>query len=586
MAGAITSLPSLERAQVALDQGSGSGSSSVARRRVEIAPPSCNARIGRVTPRLLVEAFSYLSLRELCRGVVHACKYTRHLSADALLLIFKNSAYGVDNHQNSTHNFWRFPEVFIALRNEQLPALPEISTFEEIMGLPDEQRRVAFDELEIAKQARTAHLITQYWAGKKKLCLDSFQPMNGRDQGLDLKAMQTRGASLESLIFRDSVVRSTDRLLTKCEFTHLVLASSGLKQCELIESFPTVPFFEALASCKSLENFRFFEPICSTALLTLEQNNSYNPEFFSRHEVALLKLLTSVSFESFHHNGWQLTIPTLKAIATHQKQIKALSLGHSGISQVPGRERYGIFAGINYADLEKELIATLLLTSQLESLSLRQDWTSCANPVHPDVRKYYVTDQTLKTLALSCGNLRKLHLFNCSTVTTAGIASLATGCPHLEALSLIQEWHDTEYDLPIPTWEHGIYEAVDDGALEALSLHALQLKDLTISSSSITDKGVAYLKTCRQLETLDLRNSERVTAQSMRDFLPFIPPKLRFIDLRGTSVFETLPGASLKDYLRKRLPHLPATFKLLMDKGIYYVTREKEENRLVFFPKA
>src|ERR1700722_732350 len=85
-----------------------------------------NSHLLKVYNVLWAEAFSYLSLQELCTGVVEVCRSCRCCSAHALPAIFKRSAYGpyIQNF-DAKHNFWRFPEVFIALRNEKLPALPE-----------------------------------------------------------------------------------------------------------------------------------------------------------------------------------------------------------------------------------------------------------------------------------------------------------------------------------------------------------------------------------------------------------------------------------------------------------------------------
>ena len=86
--------PIISSALISATQGSGSGSSSVSRRRVdagpfsvEIAPPSHNAHLMRISNVIWTEAFSYLSFKELYFGVVQACKYMRQRSAEALVLI-------------------------------------------------------------------------------------------------------------------------------------------------------------------------------------------------------------------------------------------------------------------------------------------------------------------------------------------------------------------------------------------------------------------------------------------------------------------------------------------------------------------
>ena len=102
-----------------------SNSPSELRRRLDTGPlsakvagPSQNAHLGRVGSVIWAEAFSYLSLRELCSGVVQACKYTRKCSTEALMLIFKCSAYGT--HGMGGHHFWQFPGMFAKLRGETL----------------------------------------------------------------------------------------------------------------------------------------------------------------------------------------------------------------------------------------------------------------------------------------------------------------------------------------------------------------------------------------------------------------------------------------------------------------------------------
>ena len=159
--------------------------------------------------------------------------------------------------------------------------------------------------------------------------------------------------------------------------------------------------------------------------------------FVHSRQESILKLLSSNSLETFHHNGWQLTVPVLEAIATHQPQIKDLALGHSGDCLVIPGSIYGlltVFDGLDFDLLERELITTLKTTRQLKTLLLRQN--SFFSPIAPPgARTHFVTDETLQTLAKSCSDLRQLELFDCAHITKAGITSLAKGCLNLETLS-------------------------------------------------------------------------------------------------------------------------------------------------------
>ena len=513
-------------------------SSSVARIRTEadsrvFTPPSQNPHLAKMATSVIwAEAFSYLSLEELCLGVVHSCKDLRKYSAQALLLIFRNSVYGTRSFQRSAH-------AFHALRGENLT---------------------------------TDQLISKYWANKKTIDLDGCSLTLNPAGELDFQAMCAHDSAITSLRIRNGLEYA---LIGRS--ARLALASPNLTQCELIGASPSLSFLEALASRSALNSFKFFEPAMSPFVALMEYNFLLgNVEFYLKYQTAILKLLDMRTFESFHHNGWQLTASTLQSIAARQPQIKDLALGYSGNNIFPGQPN-GIFAALDYAALEQELITTLKNTKQLRSLSLRQNWATYSASPHSLSCKHFVSDRTLETLAQSCDDLRELRLFNCSNITGKGIANLAKCCKHLETLSLVQEW----YNIWLP--QYIFYDAIDDKALQALAIHASQLKKLTIRSRSITDKGVACVAACQKLEILDLNSCMQVTARCMQAFQSFIPPNLQYIDLRKTSDSTTYLGAgNMASSLLELLPRLPAAFKLLMDTGTFSIEREKRENRLAF----
>src|ERR1700722_1776630 len=167
-------------------------SSSVARRRIEanpdsdvFIPPSRNPDLANVANVLWAETFSYLSLEELCRSVVPTCKDLRQRSAEALLLIFKNSVYGTRSFQMSAH-------AFRALRGEYL------STYQ---------------------------LISTYWTNKKTIYLDGCSLTLNLAGELDFQAMCAHGSAITSLKIRNGleyahIGRATSLALASPDLTH------------------------------------------------------------------------------------------------------------------------------------------------------------------------------------------------------------------------------------------------------------------------------------------------------------------------------------------------------------------------------
>ncbi len=406
------------------------------------------------------------------------------------------------------------------------------------------------------------NLIEKYWKARTELCLYNFQyKMPGSPPNeVELRAIATHCTSFKKLSFQ----QATKGAETQDEVAQVIKAASAtLEQCHFTDAQPSETTLVALLFCPNL-----------TSLRIVEQNKKEVSRNDLRCNELILQILTSsVSLNSFRQTAWELTVPVLTAIAEHQSQLSDLALGYrslSELSSLPDKSYYD--------HLEGTLIATILCLSNLKVFSLNQAaYPACISD------NTYVTNKTLRAIAIRCTDLKELSLFNCSKVTSTGLSLLAQRCLSLETLVLIQEEAPSRFNIQSLTQEilsdEVLNEGIDDIALMSIASSAPSLKNLTILSRKITVAGVSSLSACSALETLNLQGCKMVALGELKAFLQALPPKLWFVDLRNIAKSET-PSGKFVLALHRALLMRSNGFTLETDAGKYEVVKKVKAGML------
>lgn len=240
------------------------------------------------------------------------------------------------------------------------------------------------------------------------------------------------------------------------------------------------------------------------------------------------------------------------------------------------------------------IIQTLKYSRHIKKLSLR----SCHNDT--------ITDETIETVAKSCGNLREVNLTNASrNLTCKCVISLAEHCPnithlhlesfgvndqvlykiaenlaHLESLYINQNRDVTDNGLiqvlsccsKLHTLSANRLEQVTDKTLEAIKERELEnprLKVLSLAMNKLTGCGVRSIGVATNLTMLDLT---RVKLMSYDDIVPLA------FNLTGLTYLALCMQAQIDDQCLEiiarnmsKLEQLLLISTSVSDKGVEYV---------------
>jgi len=172
------------------------------------------------------------------------------------------------------------------------------------------------------------------------------------------------------------------------------------------------------------------------------------------------------------------------------------------------------------------------------------------NLIEIDVSKNTkVTDDSMRTIACHCKNLKSVHLGFCTHISDVSILALSEFCPALEHLDLSRS---------------ALPHKVTDVSMLSLGERCPSLKIVHLAGNSfITDVGINWLVSgCNVIERLNLSGLNRISDMGMRSIGEYAP-ELKWLDISGLKVVSDTGIRHLGDGCRN-LEHLNCSEAFLL----------------------
>ncbi|KAI4378896.1 hypothetical protein MLD38_016315 [Melastoma candidum] len=172
--------------------------------------------------------------------------------------------------------------------------------------------------------------------------------------------------------------------------------------------------------------------------------------------------------------------------------------------------------GESFGQLEK---LSLIWCSSISSNGLRSLAGNCASLKSLDLQGCYVGDEGLAAVGECCKHLEELNLRCCEGLSDVGLIQLATGCGRsLKSLGIAACPKITDVSLVTLGSQCASLEmfsmdseVMHDEGLLAVVRGCHQLKTLKLQCTNITDEGLKAIGCCSSLELLALHNFQRIT---------------------------------------------------------------------------